>query len=92
MPLPRMASINARSEIQKEKIRLAIISPKRMSCQASQAHCNIGKVAVGNPADGERYGPRCAEPYSTGRSVSVVQRQLPSLAFWNANDFSIVSR
>ncbi len=57
---------------------------------ASQTHCNIGaKADSGGPVC---YGPRCTVPYSTGRNASVLQRQLPSFVFWNAKDFSTVTR
>lgn len=69
----------------KETIPVAFISPNEMRV-ASQTHCNIGGSSK------VRYGPRWAVPYSTGCSVSVPQRQLPSLAFWKAKDFSIVRR
>lgn len=72
----------------KEKIPIAVISPSEMRV-ASQTHC-IGWS--NNVRACERYGPRCAVPYSTGRSASVPQLQLPSLAFLKANDFSIMRR
>lgn len=74
----------------KEKIPVAFISPNEMRV-ASRLHCNISGH---NKSCGWRgyYGPRCAVPYSTGRSASVLQRQLPSLAFWKENDFSTVRR
>jgi hypothetical protein len=59
---------------------------------ASQTQCNIGACAMCRFAESVGYGPRCAVPYSTGRSDSVLQRQLPSLVFWKANDFSMVRR
>src|SRR5580692_5587430 len=38
------------------------------------------------------YGPLVATPTSTGCSADELQRQLPPSAFWNAKDFSILSR
>lgn len=73
----------------KDKIPVAFILPNEMRV-ASQTHCNIGGSS--EDAVGECYGPRWAVLYSTGCSVSVPQRQLPSLAFWKAKDFSIVRR
>jgi hypothetical protein len=65
---------------------------KRNAPMASQTQCNIGACAMCRFAESVGYGPRCAVPYSTGRSDSVLQRQLPSLVFWKANDFSMVRR
>ena len=74
----------------KEKIRLALISPNEIRWWHSRRSATSGAGAMCRFGVG--YGPRCAVPYSTGRSVSVLQRQLPSLAFWKANDFSMVRR
>ena len=73
----------------KEKIPMAFISPNEMRV-ASRMHCNMS--GSNNVQDCECYGPRCAVPNSTGRSASVWQLQLPSLASLKANDFSIVRR
>ena len=85
-----MASMKRAMRNEKEKI--CLVTPSDMAV-AFQTHCNIGGSRImqvcGRCAD---HGPRCAVPYSTGRSVSVLQRQLPSRVFWNPNDFSIVRR
>ena len=74
-----------------QKRKFVSSSFRQTECRvASQTHCNIGATELGKSTQCARVtAPLCAVPYSTGRNVSVLQRQLRPAVFWNANDFSI---
>jgi hypothetical protein len=91
MLLERMASIKRAMRNAKEKICLAFIPPDETRGIPDSAQ-HLRAVSLNCRDGGWGYGPRCAVPYSTGRNVSVLQRQLPSLAFWKVNDFSTARR
>ena len=91
----RQAKYNARltrCNIREDDLVLGLRSRERIAGMPEQFKPgNVPHAGAVGPRASRLYGPLVATPTSTGCSAGELQRQ-PSSVFWNANDFSILTR